>query len=108
MSFFVSKEIEDIIELDAISTSSHFILDFKDNAKIPVVLTSLKIKGDALSLKGNIRKDIFENIMLHKDKIILQVNKECYFDVQKKSIQLKKKNDIYKIKFKVNISIINI
>jgi len=108
MSFFVSKEIEDIIALESVSKSSHFILNFKNNIEVPIVITACKSKDEEIVIKGNIRKDIFENLMLHKDKIILQTKKECYFEVQKKSIQIKKKNDMYKIKFKVNASIINI
>jgi hypothetical protein len=108
MSFFVSKEIEDIIEFESMSSSSHFILNFKNNISVPIIVTGCKINDEEIAIKGNVRKNIFENLILHKDKIVLQIKEECFFEVQKKSIQIKKKDDTYKIKFKVDASIINI
>ena len=101
MSFFVSEEIKDMIDIK----NSQSDVSLKVNNDIfPVDVSKIKIDNEFINFECITKINIILSVIENSNKLSLLIKNELFDDIQNNNILISKKDNYYKIKFKVKNS----
>ena len=101
MSVFVSEEIKDMIDIK----NSQSDVSLKVNNDIfPVDVSKIKIDNEFINFECITKINIILSVIENSNKLSLLIKNELFDDIQNNNILISKKDNYYKIKFKVKNS----
>lgn len=106
MSFFVSEEIKDILKDE--KKECKYFLKFSEDQNFLLDVLKFKIKKKCTKVTCSLSKSPLDNLIRCEKNIFFCDNAGLNIPVTKDSISVARKNNMYKIKFKLCYSVINI
>lgn len=105
MSFFISEEIKDMVKIE--NNFDFYLLVENKNLKIPVNIIKITSKKSSQLITCESNIEFFKHLIDKESVISFNMSEDVKNKIDKRSISILRKDNKYKIKFKLGNQVIN-